>query len=304
MSQGRVRRTLNQFQSFQNNQLTLSQVQIPLYRETMKLLGYIPKPLKTSFGGVALEMGAHARLAASNIISSRTRPTKKFVIFGRGRSGSTLLVDMLDSHPDISCLGEIMRYPPIRPVQYAEAALGCADGNVVGFKLLSYQVRNLWFDSQRSNLRQWIVDNRVIVFRVQRSDLLRHAVSNLYAKHRRTFHSTDAKSSLHRPFHIDPNELIKWMEGSEGHLDFENSWLEDIEFENITYESDLANGVQQEATRNRLLDILELDRSEYSTKYKRVTPRCLQTLIENYDEVHRHLKGTKYEVFLPKGAED
>ncbi len=36
------------------------------------------------------------------------RSTKsKFIIFGQGRSGSTLLMELLDSHPEIKCDSEL-----------------------------------------------------------------------------------------------------------------------------------------------------------------------------------------------------
>ncbi len=34
--------------------------------------------------------------------------TSKFIIFGQGRSGSTLLKQLLDSHPEITCEGELL----------------------------------------------------------------------------------------------------------------------------------------------------------------------------------------------------
>ncbi len=81
----------------------------------------------------------------------------RFVIVNNGRSGSTLLVDLLRSHPDIQCEGEILnerlwrrwRRPLLgliraRPLPYLERWAGRATKPVYGFKLKTGgQVYNL-----------------------------------------------------------------------------------------------------------------------------------------------------------------
>src|SRR4030095_16137361 len=37
-------------------------------------------------------------------------PQKKFVIYTRGRTGSTVLTDLINSHPDIFCDAEIFNF--------------------------------------------------------------------------------------------------------------------------------------------------------------------------------------------------
>ena len=49
------------------------------------------------------------------LLTSSRKPPTKFVIFGRGRSGSTLLVSLLNSNPDIHCDGEILSRKKLFP---------------------------------------------------------------------------------------------------------------------------------------------------------------------------------------------
>ncbi|HBE17486.1 MAG TPA: hypothetical protein DEG17_03890 [Cyanobacteria bacterium UBA11149] len=47
-------------------------------------------------------------------------PSNKFVIFGQGRTGSTLLYSLLNSHPQIHCDEEILEDRVFFPVQYVK----------------------------------------------------------------------------------------------------------------------------------------------------------------------------------------
>ncbi len=71
----------------------------------------------------------------------KTLPSKKFVIFGSGRSGSTLLTKLLDKHSQIECYGEILRRKMLFPGSYIERCSQTAQKPIFGFKLLSYQLQ-------------------------------------------------------------------------------------------------------------------------------------------------------------------
>ena len=67
----------------------------------------------------------------------------KFVLFGGGRNGSTLLVSLLNSHPDIYCDGEILVGKLRSPFKHIKRRMQSSPKSIYGFKLLSYQLKEI-----------------------------------------------------------------------------------------------------------------------------------------------------------------
>ncbi|MFQ5952830.1 MAG: hypothetical protein ACE5JK_05440 [Candidatus Omnitrophota bacterium] len=66
-------------------------------------------PFRRHFAGLAMQL-----LVYANIHRNRNLRTK-FIIFGLGRTGSALLVRLLDQNPEIQCDGEMIRFPVLSP---------------------------------------------------------------------------------------------------------------------------------------------------------------------------------------------
>src|SRR5205807_7362425 len=82
---------------------------------------------------------------APALLARLCAPSRRFVIMTTGRTGSELLVSLLNSHPGIRCGGEILRDGRAFPHQYlaARAAMAGLRGmNAFGWKLLPGHFRN------------------------------------------------------------------------------------------------------------------------------------------------------------------
>lgn len=66
------------------------------------------------------------------------KPTKKFVIFTVGRSGSRLLVSLLQSHTHIHCDDELFQRKLISPLNYLRLKERLSRKDVYGFELNTY----------------------------------------------------------------------------------------------------------------------------------------------------------------------
>jgi hypothetical protein len=226
-----------------------------------------------------------------------SHPERRFVIFGRGRSGSTLLVSLLDSHPEITCLGELLNRPRLAPLTYVERELLRRPGSRRGFKLLSYQVRDIAGGRRTQRLREWIAQPDMTIIHIQRNDLLRHAVSNIYARERRAFHSTAKGAQRQKTIVVDFNHLMRWIVHSEELSRWETEFLGDLHRENVTYETDLTTQEQQRRTVDRLCGVLGLMRHEMKSDLSPVTPRSYDSFIANWDEIAERLADTPYARF-------
>lgn len=251
---------------------------------------------KRALGGPLLEASAALRAARHPPADPGWRP---FVVFGRGRSGSTLLVQMLEAHPELSCLGEILRYPPLSPVRYVENRLRALPTPRRGFKLLSYQVRGLRTAADRAAIRVWLVDRDARVIRLRRENLFDHAVSNIYAARRGAYHSTDRRAGRHLRLRIEVAELRGWMEGSAALLSFEDDFLGDLPRLELGYERDLATGAARSAAFRAVADYLGVPHLDVQPSLQRVTPRDYRDLILNYREIEAGLGGTDLARYLP-----
>ena len=252
---------------------------------------------KVRFGGYLLE----ARAAAEAVKrSSRGGPGVEapFVIFGRGRSGSTLLVNLLDSHPDVTCLGEILRYPVVFPHTYIANCVSHRGAKAVGFKLLSYQLKNgLDLPSGGPFLRKLVKDGYRIVY-LHRENLFRHAISNLYAVKRGVYHQDKAAGAPQPKIIIRPKEMLAWMEGSEGLGVYEREALAGLDYTEIRYERDLATPDVQERTTQRLINDLGLPPAPSSAPLRKVTPEALGDFVANIDELTAAVADSRFAPFL------
>lgn len=227
-------------------------------------------------------------------------PTERFVIFGRGRSGSTLLVSLLNSHSRISCLGELLRSRMLFPEAHRDRMLGMAsDKTHRGFKLLTYQITQVMRHRADSGYLRRMADDGFRVIYVHRDNYLRLAVSNMYARMVGRFHSRGAAGGkTDERLEFPPGELIDWMSGAERRTDDEMRLLEQVPHVDVEYATDLEPPDARAATVERICAMLGVEPEPLETDLKRNTPRSLRDLIANYDEVHDAIEATRFARFL------
>lgn len=251
---------------------------------------------KRRLGGYVLE----AQSAFRGLSTQSTDPERRFVLFGRGRSGSTLLVQMLDANPAIGCLDEVLRFRTLRPVNMVQRELGRLNKPVRGFKLLSYQVRTLHSKKQGDALHAWMSDPSVKVFHLQRDNILRHALSNIYAETRATYHSTDARAAKTEKIEIGADTLFTWMRGSLDLLEWEKRYLGDMDREVVAYERDLATPERQQATLERVSQALGVPPVPSSAPLRKVTPRDYAAFIQNWDSLRAEIAASEFAAYLER----
>lgn len=228
-------------------------------------------------------------------------PTTRFVLFGPGRSGSTLLVSLLDSHPDIYCEDEILHDPVLFPLRYVRCRARLSSKDVYGFKLLSYQLQTV---QKRITpvllLRELDRADFKIVY-LSRRNALRHALSNLYARRTQVFHHRITDGELVRPrVHIDLQELITWMEGLERTRNFEIEALRGFDYLPLVYEDDLENSACHQQAVDRLTQYLGISSASVATEMVKITGKHLADTVENYEELVEFISRTRYAEFLAR----
>lgn len=131
----------------------------------------------------------------------RPRPPVRFVIFAQGRTGSTLLTSTLDTHPQITCLDEILGQPRAMPQRFVENAARGSGARAFGFHVKIYQL-TCW--QRVDDVGGWLAAMRRRGWKIlylRREHLLRHVVSNVFAEAAGTYHHRDGTKTA-RPERI------------------------------------------------------------------------------------------------------
>lgn len=242
---------------------------------------------------------AEAKTYARFLISGSDMPRTKFLIFGAGRSGSSLLVDLLDSHPSIHCEGEILHHRVLFPRRYVHCRASLSQRQAYGFKLLSYQLRQVQRLRQPRLFLEGLHDSGWGIIYLLRRNILRRALSNLYARHRGRFHGmAEDRSTEAGLMQVDLSELLGWMEGIEELNRFEQELLRGIPHLDVVYEDDLQDSGCHQATVDRILQYLGLPPARVKTDLLKVTPPTLSDFVANHEEVVKSVSATPYEEYL------
>ncbi len=238
--------------------------------------------------------------AGLGYLSGRPLPETRFVLFGRGRSGTTALVSMLDDVPGLRCEGEVLHnYVPF-PYRHVLGRAARCSAPTYGCKILSYQIQDVQRPPGRPEdfLRTLHREHGFRILYLRRTNLVRHALSNIQAR-RDTFHRKKSDPDAGpAALHVDPTHVVEWMESSERLGAYEQTLLDDLPHLPLTYETHIRDAEAHQATVDTVCDFLGIESGPVESSYRKVAPPALRDRVANYDELAAHLAGTQYETYL------
>ena len=228
-------------------------------------------------------------------------PSPKFLILLQGRSGSQLLGDFLNSHPDIHCdaekigwkkwddLFDLKAYLKWRREKRTEPIYG------VRFKLRHVtEVQNV---DAAHFLRNFHRRGWKIIYS-KRENRFRQEISSLIGNQRDKWSDTSAEPLAGQTFYIDCQELLESIEAREKYAAQEQDLLAGLPHLTIVYEKDLLHAAHHQATLDRVFDYLGVPSVPVKTTLVRTSRNKLADIVSNYEEVVRFISQTKYAKFL------
>jgi hypothetical protein len=241
----------------------------------------------------------------------------RFFILARGRTGSTLLHQLLDSHPQCICFEEIFADRPLPeefPADYPAAKLqgmqrdealrksdplAFLDRYVfapdlpesvrsVGFKLFYFHSNagrsELW-----DHLKQ---DTSVRVVHLRRRNLLRMFLSMKIAFKTGAWWSLSGMPGLdERAIALDAGEFRTYVDQSLRQRDAAEAAFASHPIFPLWYE-EFENYPQDPSRIDELLDFLDLPARRLHSEMRRQNPEPLRQLIVNYDALKAEFAGT------------
>lgn len=231
------------------------------------------------------------------------RNAKKFVIFAQGRTGSTLLVNLLDKHPDIKCDSEILHFKRVGklffPIKFVKSKAKLCEKDYYGFKVKIYQLNSNIKPSQNINPEKFIANLHKSGWKViylKRKNLLRQVISNrVRGKSGRPHFWTDEKVIIPK-INIDYGILIEGIKRREGYLIDEEKILKNVPHLKVVYEDDLLN--DKTKIMKKIFKYLGVSYYPVKTDLKRTSKDKLSDYILNYGEIREKISKTRYSKYL------
>jgi LPS sulfotransferase NodH len=243
----------------------------------------------------------------------------KFIVFTTPRTGSTLLVKSLDTHPEIFCAGEIFllggtsfhrecsfrfwKLPLPKKMIYVlnfpnmwmnlksflNRFFTAKNGEQAkGFKLMHFQTAYL------PGMIDYIKNNDVKVILLLRENLLKNTLSDLRARQTGVYHNSGKGAEKLPRFRVDLELLGKKM----AEINDINKQLEQATASmnrlKVAYE-DFDNW---DATISKILNFLNVKDIPLTPVSKKLNPDKLEDMMENYDEMKNWLQQKNYAHFL------
>lgn len=222
----------------------------------------------------------------------------RFVLFGRGRSGTTALVSLLDGVKEIRCDGEILSNPVLLPQIYLRSCCANSSTLAYGCKILSYHIRDVQPLLQRRRFLQHLDQAGFKVIYLRRHNLFLHALSNIRARVSGYYQKKTDGPVESRVITVKSENVLDWMQRSERLAIYESELLRGLDILPITYEDDLQHSSQHQPTVDKICDFLGVPSSPVTSTYRKQSSGPWQDAIANHQELTKFLSKTPYAHYL------
>ncbi len=233
--------------------------------------------------------------------------SERFLILCLARTGSSHLVDLLDSHPAIRCYGEVLNetHPKAAPsgwigdsdapdaIAHVERLLGERPPGIaaVGFKLPINSIRD------HPEIADWVVAERGGgIVRLRRRNLLELLVS------RRMLQATLVSQSVDGSYgdasvRIEPRAALRALE----RIEAEETELDRLAAGHPEVAIDYEELAAPEALE-RVQQFLGVGPAPLRSRYEKLRTRSLAETVENWDELAARLRRSRYAPLLAESA--
>ena len=225
----------------------------------------------------------------------------KFVVFAQGRTGSELLVSLLNNHPRIHCEGELLNAKLntkiVFPQLYVQGRRAKYPEKAYGFKVKIYQLTEDQHTDPQIFMHGLQSKGWKVIY-LQRENLLRNSISCILGFQRNKWHDRSKNPLKEQKFTMACDRLLYELERRDIYTEKEAEILERIDHIKIVYERDLLGGENHQNTCDRLFAYLGLPSVGVRAKLKKTTSNRLSDFIENYEEIESAIAQTKYAKYL------
>jgi hypothetical protein len=255
-------------------------------------------------GKMALEILSRQLTAYAMALSARPARLKgRFIIFAQGRTGSTLLQNLLNKHPDIFCDREIFSLAFAGRVLFRslfidgrskEAALH--NKTFYGCKMGVYQLSAEQKIGSYETFLCGLYKKGWMFIHLKRLNIVKQCISADIAGMRGTYYSkTPADVDKIK---VDCSRFLELLKRREEYLAREEKVLENIGHLSLVYEDDLLNESDHQKTVDKVCAYIGAAQYPVKTDLVKTLSDSIADNVNNYDELCRCLENTKYAAYL------
>lgn len=228
-----------------------------------------------------------------------------FLVYGQSRSGSTLLQELLDSHEDVCCEGEILcsdwgyvrnslllRFLKCYPDFYLKRRTRLAKASAYGCKLMFYHLYCPEYGVKRLQAKGWNI------IHIRRSDKIRQCLSTLLAKKTGHWHRREGVINPDYQVTIDEQEFVQALHKRVSWQKREDRIVASLPHLRVTYEKDLLLSDYWQATADKICRFLHIKSAPVTCGTKTTDLRSYAEIITNYNSLLTVLQQTPYSHLL------
>lgn len=226
----------------------------------------------------------------------------RLIIFGQGRTGSTLLESLLCSTGYFRQNGELLNTEFRGEIQYPLRYIrGLSKRRAKENFVFHTKIYQLTQDRKcpidpATFLNSLYTDGWKIIY-LRRRNKVRHVLSNLIARHRGKYYKF---TNNNEKFNISINceNFVERVDQRYLFDDAEKKAIANIEYHEVVYEDDLEKPDSHQRTIDKILEYVSLEHRVAITKQKKVNTQSLQDLVVNYDEFVDCLNKQGWQEFI------
>ncbi|MEL6644283.1 MAG: hypothetical protein AAFQ79_10140 [Pseudomonadota bacterium] len=196
---------------------------------------------------------------------------RRFLIFGRPRSGSTLLARLLNQVHGVACAGEMLNYAMGHPHRYLNGLARLSGAQVFGSKFLSYQMLEIQRTPDPSAFFADLADDGYTLLHLRRNTF-DQALSLSLAQATGHYHRLkgDRKAPPQAQVDIAPDAFADQFAWNAQLLDFEDRLMSGVPHIRVSYEEDLSQARFHQRTIDRICARLGLPPSPVKADMRRI----------------------------------
>ena len=223
---------------------------------------------------------------------------QKFVIISRSRTGSTLLMSLLNSHENIECTGEIfkeLKGKPSNQVWFNHFGKRLKRIKWLGFRLFYYHPIN----GDREVWELLKSDSSIPVLHLTRQNMLRTLVSQRIGMKTNKWTKQKDEEMQAEPsdkrISLTVEECESFFDETKAYENETRKAFSSHQIIEVSYENLVAN---RDSCMNSVYKGLGTSISLATTNRKKQNPEPLPDLVKNYNELKAHFTSTKWAPFF------
>ena len=214
-------------------------------------------------------------------------------------------MELIGSHPDITCENEIFNYVELFPrckllskairlfpMPYLNYRVRKSGASIYGFKLFFFQV--LYPEKFLTQLAQ----DKWKFVHLYRENLLQICLSNIIALRTNHWHRRTGNEVLIKYINIHPDRLLKAIKLRVEWRAKELELMKKHVRISLIYEHDLINASSWQKTADRVFEYLGLPSHKVNSTMKTTYQKPYSEIISNYDELINTVKNSEFAYLL------